>query len=107
MGVGHDQHGLETAQHAIRAPVLRELDRGAHEIAVLRELGLEVLEQRERVGRAAREAREHLAVVQSPHLACVALHHLGAQCDLTVAADGDAAIAAHANDGGGVELFHA
>src|SRR6185503_19282484 len=43
--VGDDQERLEPAQHAIRAPVLRELDRRAHQVAVLRELRLEQLEQ--------------------------------------------------------------
>src|SRR5690606_39771076 len=33
--VGHDQQRLEAAQHAVRAPVLRELDRGARQRAVL------------------------------------------------------------------------
>ena len=55
---------LEPAQDAVGAPVLGELDRGAHQVAlVLLELGLEALEQREGVGRAAGEAGEHLVVV--------------------------------------------
>src|SRR5687768_10484206 len=41
--VGDDQERLEPAQHAVRAPILRELDRRAHEVAVLRELRLEVV----------------------------------------------------------------
>ncbi len=68
------------------------------------ELRLEVLEQRERVGGAAREAREHLAVVQAPHLARVALHDLVAERDLAVAAERHAAVAAHANDRGAVKV---
>ena len=96
--VRDDQQRLEPAQHAVRAPVLGELDRGAREVAVLLELRLEALEQRERIGRAAREAREHLAVMQPAHLARVALHHLIAERDLAVAADRDAAVATHAND---------
>src|SRR5215471_6971176 len=60
--VRDDQERLEPAQHPVRAPVLRELDRGPREVAVLLELRLEVLEQGERVGRAAREAGEHFAV---------------------------------------------
>ena len=89
--VGDDQQRLEPAQHAVRAPILRELDRSAREIAVLLELALEVLEQRERVGGAACKAGEHLAVMQPPHLAGVALHDLGAERDLPVAAERDAA----------------
>src|SRR6188474_1448187 len=42
--IGDDQERLEPPEHAIRAPVLGELDRGPHEVAVLRELALEQLE---------------------------------------------------------------
>src|SRR5688572_14174676 len=96
--VGDDKERLEPAQHAVRAPILRELDRRAHEITVLRELGLEELEQRERVGGAAREPGDDLAVVEATHLACVALHDLVAERDLPVPAHRDAAVAAHADD---------
>jgi hypothetical protein len=54
--VGDAQQRLEAAQAAVGAPVLGELDRGAREVAVLLELALEALEQRERVGGAAGEA---------------------------------------------------
>ena len=65
LAVGHDQQRLQPAQHAVGAPVLGQLDRGAREVAaVLLQLGLEALEQRERVGRRAGEARQHPAVVQ-------------------------------------------
>src|SRR5262249_60388125 len=54
--VGDDQERLELAEHLVRAPVLGELDRGALEVAaVLLELGLETGEEREGVGRRARE----------------------------------------------------
>ena len=58
------QQRLEAAQVAIAAPVLRELDRGAREVAELLELAFEALEQRERVGRAAGEPAEHLAIAE-------------------------------------------
>ena len=102
--VGDAQQRLEAPQAAVRAPVLGELDRGARQVAVLLQLRLESLEQRERVRRAAREARDHLALVQPAHLARVALHHGVAERDLAVAADGDDAVAAHAEDRRAVRL---
>ena len=63
--VAHQQQRLEAAQVAIAAPVLRELDRGARQVAELLELAFEALEQRERIGRAAGEAAEHLAVAEA------------------------------------------
>src|SRR5512134_2120599 len=70
---------LEPAQRAIRPPVLGELDGGAREVAVLLELALEALEQREGIRGAAGEAREHLVVVEPPHLLRVALDDGGAE----------------------------
>ena len=70
LAVGDREHRLEPAQHAVGAPVLGQLDRRAHQVAlVLLELGLEALEQREGVGGGAGEAGQHLVVVQAAHLA--------------------------------------
>ena len=56
--VGDREQRLEPAEAALGAPVLGQLDRGAGEIAaVLLELLLEQLEQRERVGGRAGETR--------------------------------------------------
>ena len=86
--VRHREHRLEPAQDAIRTPVLRELDRRAREMAlVLFELGLEALEQRERVGGRSGEAREHAVVVQAAHLARRRLDDDVAERDLAVAAE--------------------
>src|SRR6185369_9300426 len=64
--VGDGEHRLESAQDAVGAPVLRQLDGRADEMAlVLFELGLEALEQRERVGGRTREAGEYLVVVEA------------------------------------------
>ena len=71
---------------------------------VFLELGLEALEQREGVGGAAGEAGEDLVVVQAAHLARVALHHDVAERHLAVAAHGDGAVAADAEDGGAVGI---
>ena len=68
--VGDGEHRLEPAQDAVGAPVLGELDRRAHQIAlVLVELRLEALEQREGVGGAAGEAGEDAVLVEAAHLA--------------------------------------
>ena len=92
--VGHGQHGLQAAQHPVGAPVLGQLDGGAHQMAlVLFQLGLEALEQRERVGRGAGETRDDLVVVELAHLAGRALDDDVAQGDLAVAADGHLPVA--------------
>src|SRR5262245_21471741 len=105
--VGDGEHGLEAAQDAVGTPVLGELHRGAHEVAlVLVELGLEALEQGERVGGAAREAGEDAILVEAPHLFGAALDHDVAEGDVAVAAERDHAVAAYREDGVAVELFH-
>ena len=55
--VADQQQRFEAAQVAVRPPVLRQLDRGAREVAVLLQLAFEALEQREGIGRAAGKAR--------------------------------------------------
>ena len=63
LAIGDQQQRLQPAQHAIGAPVLRQLHRGAREVAVeLFQPRLELLEQRDAVGGAAREAGQDLAV---------------------------------------------
>jgi hypothetical protein len=101
--VGDDHHGFEPAQVAVGAPVLGELDRGAHQLArVLLELGLEPLEQRECVGGRAGEAADHVALGEPAHLAGVGLDDGLADRHLPVAADDDAAALADGEDGGAV-----
>src|SRR5690606_25655545 len=97
---------LEAAQRTVHSPILGELDRGARQVAVLTELVLEALEERERVGRAAREPGEHAPVVEPAHLPRVALHDLVAERDLTVAAERDAAFAPNAENRGAFEGAH-
>ena len=68
--VGDDQHGLEPAQRAIGAPLLGELDRGAPQrAALLAQLLVEPLEQRDAVGRRAGEPADRAAVAEPAHLA--------------------------------------
>ena len=92
------QQRFEAPQRAVRAPVLGELDRGAREVAVLLQLALEALEQREGIRGAAGKSREHLVVVQAAHFAGIALHDGVADRDLAVAAHGHGAVAAHRED---------
>ena len=73
---------------------------------VLLELGLEALEQRERVGGRAGEAGEHLVVVEPADLARRRLDHDVAERDLAVAAERHGAVAAHGKDGRAVKGFH-
>ena len=107
VAVGHRQQRLQPAQHAVGAPVLGQFHGGARQVAaVLLELGLEALEQREGIGRAAGETRQDLILEQPPHLAGVALEHGVAQRDLTVTADDHAVAAPYREDRRAVELFH-
>ena len=71
---------------------------------MLLQLGFEQFEQSERIGRRAREAGQHLAIAaESAHLAGIALHDRVAQRHLAIAGDGDAAVAPHGQDGGGMK----
>ena len=70
LGVGDRHHRLEPAQIAVGAPVLGELDRGPHQLAGMAlELGLEPLEQREGIRRAAGEPGQDPAAGEPAHLA--------------------------------------
>ena len=104
LAVGHGEHRLEAAQHPVGAPVLRQLHRRAQQVAlVLLELRLEALEEREGVGRGAGEAGEDAVVVEAADLARGGLDDDVAERHLPVAAHGDLAAAADADDGGAVE----
>jgi hypothetical protein len=64
-----DQHRLEATQEAVRAPVARELDGAALQVAaILLQLRLEAGEQREGIGRRPRKTRQDLVIVQPPDL---------------------------------------
>ena len=69
LAVGHGHHRLQSAQIAVGAPVLGELDAGAGELAgVTLQLGLQPLQQGEGVGGAAGEAGEDVAAAELAHL---------------------------------------
>ena len=83
--VGHGEQRLQPPEHPVHPPVLGQLDRRPREIAaMLLELGLELGEERERVSRRAREAREHAIVVDLPDLSRPGLHDRLADRDLAV-----------------------
>src|SRR5215470_14069685 len=102
--IADQQQRLEAPQIAIRAPVLGELDGGTCQVAVLLELTLEALEQREGIGGSAGKAGQHLAIAQAAHLAGVALHDGVAEGDLAVATQRNRAFAAYADDGRTVRI---
>ena len=98
---------LEPPQHPVTAPVLRELDGRPRQVArEALQLLLELLVQRERVGRAAGEPGDDLVPLEEPDLLRVRLHHGVAHRDLAVAAHGEPAVLADAQDGGGVDRLH-
>src|SRR5262249_59373673 len=102
-----DQHRLQAAQGPVGAPVLGQLRGGPRDAALeVLQLGLEPLQEGEGVGRGAGEAAQHLAVVQPADLVGVAFHDDVAQGHLAVAADGDAALVPHRQDGGRSERGH-
>src|SRR6476620_5751272 len=97
--IGDRQHRFEAPQHAIRPPVFCKLDRRARQMSLmLLELGLEALEQRERVRRCAGESGEDLVVIEAPHLARGRLDDNVPERYLTVAAERDGAIATNRQD---------
>src|SRR5690606_16764201 len=105
--VGHGEQGLKATQGAIGAPVFRQFNGGAHQLAlVFFQLRFEALEQGEGVGGAAGETGNHLVVEQAADLAGVAFHDGVAKRYLAVAADDDTVATAYRYDGGhGVGLL--
>src|SRR2546422_8629614 len=107
LAVGARQHRLQPPQDAVGAPVLGELDRGAHQVAlVLVELAFEALEQRKGVRRAAGETGEDAVLVQAPNFLRAAFDDDVAEGHLAVAAERHARAAAHGKNGRAVEGFH-
>src|SRR5262245_168035 len=107
LAIGDREHRFEPPQDPVGAPVLCELDRRTHQVAlVLVELRLEALEQRERIRGAAGEAGEDAIVIQAPHLPCTAFDYNLAERDLAVAAERYARSAAHGQDRRAVPLLH-
>ena len=83
--VGNDQQGFEMAQRTVGAPFLGKLDGRAGQIAVIfLQLVFEAAEKRERIGRAAREARENFVVVEAASFLRVVLDHALAHGHLAI-----------------------
>ena len=88
--VGDREHGFEPAQDAVGAPVFRQLDGGAHQVALMFvELGVEALEQRESVSRRTGEAGQDPVVMQPANFFCALLDDDVAESDLAIAAHRD------------------
>src|ERR1019366_4906491 len=104
-GIRDTKQCLEPAQAAIAAPVLGQFDRSAGQVAEFLQLALEALEQCERVGGAPGKSCQHLAAVQPADFPRIALHDALSKGDLTVAADGDPAIAPDGENGGSVNVI--
>ena len=95
---------LQSTQHPIASPVLGELDGRARKIAgVPLQLFLELFEEREGVGRRARKAGQQLAASESAHLLRVRLHDRFADGDLSVTPQRELPVAAHGQDGCGID----
>jgi len=103
--VGDDHHRLETPQIAVGAPVLGELDAGAHQlVGILLELGFQPLQQREGVGRGTGEAGDDgTLLADAADFLRIALHHGVAERHLAVAGDHHLAALADSDDGGAVD----
>ena len=105
--IGHRQHGLQAAQHAIGAPVLGEFHRRAQQMAlVFFQLGFEAFKQREGIGRATGKAGQDAFVVEAAHLARAGLDDDVAQSHLAIATEGDMLATSHREYGGTAILFH-
>ena len=106
LGVDHGDQRFEPPQGAVRPPLLGQFGRGARHVRrVVLQLRFEAFHQGEGVGRGAGEADQHLAVHQPADFHGVAFDDGLAHRHLAVAADGDAAVVANGEDGGGAE-FH-
>ena len=99
--VGNQQQGFQMPQKFVGAPVFRQFDGGAAEVAViLLQLGLEAAEQGESVGGRAGKSGQNLVLIKAANLLCPVLDDGFAERDLAVAGHDDFVVAADAEDGG-------
>jgi hypothetical protein len=107
LAIGHRQHRLQPAQRTIGTPVLGQFDSRTHQIALmLVQLGLEALEQRKGIGRAASETGQNLPLVETPYFLRRPLDDDIAQRDLPVATHRHRIAATHRQDRSAVILLH-
>ena len=106
--VANDQHGFQAAQHAVGAPVARQFDGGAHQMALV--LFPSLASKRSCSVNASAVAPANPASTLSWYrrriLRAVPFDDDVAQRDLAIAAQRDMVAASYAHDGGGVKLFH-
>jgi hypothetical protein len=69
------------------------------------QFGFQALEQREGIGRRAREPGDNFVVRQAAHFARIGFQHLIAEGYLAVAGDDDLAVLAHSQNGCAVPGF--
>jgi hypothetical protein len=94
---------IKAAQITVGAPVLGELDAGAGQLArILLQLGLQPLEQGERVGRRTGKPADDVAAPDRAHLAGVALDDGRTEADLPISGDHHLVALAHGQNGGAV-----
>ena len=102
--VGHREQRFEPAEAAVGAPVLGQLDRGAGEVApCFSSFASNSSNSVNASAVAPANPASTWPSAEPAHLARIGLHHRVAERDLAIAADHDAAVAAHGDDGGGVE----
>ena len=102
--IGNQQQCFQMPQKFVGAPVFREFDGGAAEVAViLLQLGLEAAEQGESVGGRAGKSGKNFVLIEAANLLCSMLDDGFAERDLTVAGHDNLVVAADAEDGGGAD----
>src|ERR1039457_2911437 len=91
-------------QKFVGAPVFREFDSGAADVAViLLQFGLETAEQRESVGSRAGKTGKNLVLIEAANLLRPVLDDGFPERDLSVASHDNLVVAADAEDGGGAD----
>ena len=92
------------AQKFVGAPVFREFDSGATEVAViLLQLGLETAEQSESVGGRTGKSGKNFLLIEPADLLGAVFDDGLAQCDLAVASHDHLSLTANAEDRGGAD----
>src|ERR1019366_3762496 len=102
--IGNQQQRFQMAEKFVGAPVFREFDSRAADVAViLLQLGLETAEQRESVGGRAGKSGKNLVLIEAANLLSSMLDDGFTERDLSVASHDHLVVAANAEDGGGAD----
>src|SRR4051812_31933093 len=106
VAIDDDEECLQTPQHAVAAPVLGELHRGArHVLRIALELLLELLEKPHPVSGRTGEAGENSTVAERAHLLGVRLHDRLTDGHLSITTERDFSIAAHGDNRGRADTW--